>query len=708
MDIAARTALQDRTHQDRLNQLHRKPGMAGKGSPGCCSSPHTRRCCIVTTVFGGIFALIGILLLVGGKDFVAEKILKSMALSPGSKRLATWLVPPVQAHLTGYGFSVTNPEEVMRGEKPILKEVGPFVYKAITVKDSVDEETQKANLEYNEDGETLTYRPRKFYYLDRAQSAGDPDTTYITVPNIPMLTGMRKMLDTWKAFIGRPAILNTGRGGSPFINVTFSGLLWGYADDMPCMQKSKPAECGFLSGLLGGSSEDTDTGGEDTATVETVTDTSESSDDDDFFNQPWDDDMPGWDRRKRSVRCKRETQEVEEQEIELPNVDLRTLKFSTIESPTKEEFVDCKCIWGLFRDRNVTIRKPLKIHHGMGDLSKKGWIEEFDGKTSFGWWQEGSKCDEVGGQDTSTLPPSWTKDMSLDFFTSLMCRRLKLDFTNTEEHAGMETYRYIPNINQFGYPHDEDPEVRNEENGCYCVEGFTCFKYGVFNLEPCKRKPDLPRGAPVALSYPHFYQAHPSFREAVVGLEPNKTKHEFYIDVEPTFGFPLAIRPRFQLNAIMRKDPKVTVLSEFVDELVVPFLWFQDGFSEPSEEMVNAMKLDMKVPGLAVDGVEKCTAVMGDMVFMRSLKAGTKLTLLPDILPMEVRRNVEDTISGWFSLSFSTDDGGEASLIVGTNGSIYGSVNPGSGDILYAIEPCGEGCNVLLQRNRSYFNNLED
>ena len=37
-----------------------------------------------------------------------------------------------------------------------------------------------------------------------------------------------------------------------------------------------------------------------------------------------------------------------------------------------------------------------------------------------------------------------------------------------------------------------------------------------------------------------------------------------------------------------------------MDELVVPFLWAQDGFSEPSEEMANAMKLGLKVPGLAV------------------------------------------------------------------------------------------------------------
>ena len=61
---------------------------------------------------------------------------------------------------TSFTRSISNPEAVMRGEKPVLKEVGPFVYKAVTVKDSVDKDTRKEHLEYNEDGETLTYRPR--------------------------------------------------------------------------------------------------------------------------------------------------------------------------------------------------------------------------------------------------------------------------------------------------------------------------------------------------------------------------------------------------------------------------------------------------------------------------------------------------------------------------------------------------------------------
>ena len=122
-------------------------------------------------------------------------------------------------------------------------------------------------------------------------------------------------------------------------------------------------------------------------------------------------------------------------------------------------FVDCKCNWGLFRDRNVTLRKPKKIHHGMDDLSKKGLMEEFDNKKTFDWWVPGSKCDEVGGQDASTLPPLWTRNMTYDFFTPLMCRRcsswqyvdfnkqklcrLKLTYEKDTEHAGLETYRFL-------------------------------------------------------------------------------------------------------------------------------------------------------------------------------------------------------------------------------------------------------------------------
>ena len=77
--------------------------------------------------------------------------------------------------------------------------------------------------------------------------------------------------------------------------------------------------------------------------------------------------------------------------------------------------------------------------------------------------------------------------------------------------------------------------------------GFPCFKSGVMNMGPCKTSASLPTGAPIALSYPHFYQviitndyshgnnylllipqADQSFRDAVIGMEPNKEKHQMY------------------------------------------------------------------------------------------------------------------------------------------------------------------------------------
>ena len=76
-------------------------------------------------------------------------------------------------------------------------------------------------------------------------------------------------------------------------------------------------------------------------------------------------------------------------------------------------------------------------------------------------------------------------------------------------------------------------------------------------MEPCKITPDTPRGAPIALSWPHFYQADPSYLAAVSGLNPTKDKHQFYLDVSPEFGIPLAIRPRLQLNTIIRRDEDI-------------------------------------------------------------------------------------------------------------------------------------------------------
>ena len=55
--------------------------------------------------------------------------------------------------------------------------------------------------------------------------------------------------------------------------------------------------------------------------------------------------------------------------------------------------------------------------------------------------------------------------------------------------------------------------------------------------------------------------------------------------------------------------------SNFVDELILPFLWAQDGFSEPSVEMVEAIKFGLSAPSkLSMIGGATLLVVGGAML----------------------------------------------------------------------------------------------
>ena len=122
------------------------------------------------------------------------------------------------------------------GGKPKLQEIGPFVYKSKTMKDSDN------NVNWWGDG-TLTYRPRKLYNFEPALSSKefDPDTVKLVVPNIPFWTGMNKLRKKGYPGLGVTPVVDATTG--PFVTVTFSGLLWGYHEELPCLQFDPPAEC---------------------------------------------------------------------------------------------------------------------------------------------------------------------------------------------------------------------------------------------------------------------------------------------------------------------------------------------------------------------------------------------------------------------------------------------------------------------------------
>ena len=108
-----------------------------------------------------------------------------------------------------------------------------------------------------------------------------------------------------------------------------------------------------------------------------------SGDDDDFFGDDnddgfgaSDDDPWGEDNEQDSFGFDDEESEesIEALGDEVTDEEFKPPKDSEWESQVKPkaEFVDCQCEWGLFRDRNVTMREPIRLHSGVNDLNKKG------------------------------------------------------------------------------------------------------------------------------------------------------------------------------------------------------------------------------------------------------------------------------------------------------------------------------------------------
>lgn len=64
---------------------------------------------------------------------------------------------------------------------------------------------------------------------------------------------------------------------------------------------------------------------------------------------------------------------------------------------------------------------------------------------------------------------------------------------------------------------------------------------GLFNVSSCRF------GAPVFMSFPHFYNADPFYSQQVDGMKPDKNKHEFFVALEPVKYLNLHFYPNYNV-----------------------------------------------------------------------------------------------------------------------------------------------------------------
>jgi scavenger receptor class B, member 1 len=74
--------------------------------------------------------ILGVLVTFGFAAIVNLIIDSQVALRPGGQSFGWWSKPPVEPRIQVYVYNVTNADEFLNnGSKPILEELGPYVYK---------------------------------------------------------------------------------------------------------------------------------------------------------------------------------------------------------------------------------------------------------------------------------------------------------------------------------------------------------------------------------------------------------------------------------------------------------------------------------------------------------------------------------------------------------------------------------------------------
>ncbi|XP_015221424.1 scavenger receptor class B member 1 isoform X2 [Lepisosteus oculatus] len=166
---------------------------------------------VLTAVFGTILVFVGPIV-------IDQQIVKNVQIDPSNSMSYTmWKDIPVPFFMSVYFFHILNPEEILRGEKPMVEQRGPYVYR---------EYRQKHNITFH-DNKTVSYREYRQYHFWRNMSVGN-ESDVVTVPNMLVL-GAAVMMEDMPYFV-RIMVSTTFKAfkEGPFLTKTVGELMWGY------------------------------------------------------------------------------------------------------------------------------------------------------------------------------------------------------------------------------------------------------------------------------------------------------------------------------------------------------------------------------------------------------------------------------------------------------------------------------------------------
>ncbi|XP_063065886.1 scavenger receptor class B member 1 isoform X2 [Engraulis encrasicolus] len=169
-------------------------------------------------VAGSLTVFFGVVLVFVGPMIIDDQIAKNVEINPSNDLTYTmWKDIPVPFFMSVYFWNVLNPEEILKGEKPMLEQRGPYVYSEKRWKDNI---TFHAN-------HTVSYQEYRQYFFERDMSVGN-ESDIVTIPNMMVLGAavmMEKMPFPIRVMVS--ASFKAFKEGA-FLTKPIGELMWGY------------------------------------------------------------------------------------------------------------------------------------------------------------------------------------------------------------------------------------------------------------------------------------------------------------------------------------------------------------------------------------------------------------------------------------------------------------------------------------------------
>ncbi|KAL5110725.1 Platelet glycoprotein 4 [Taenia crassiceps] len=263
------------------------------------------------------------------------------------------------------------------------------------------------------------------------------------------------------------------------------------------------------------------------------------------------------------------------------------------------KFITVETKIGLYSDKNNSVGPTFEVDDGVQDTTKVGQILTFNGHRNMSVWGT-SLANRVVGSDGSLFPPFL--DSTVHVFSADICRSLQFHASKKPETV------YINSVPTTKFSLSKETLLSPKEypdNRGFCLDYPNCPKSGTLDMRKCIK------GAPIAISLPHFNGADESYRQDVIGMHP-RDDMDISLYIEPQTGVILQALQLIQINAIVQHNPFFSELVRLKNVTYLPIGYINTSIYV-SESVAHILLSTLIIPQMSIS-VAASLIIIGALV----------------------------------------------------------------------------------------------